>query len=137
MLSEKPLRFIATDVYAEGRGVIVRGRVIQGFVTVGDTIVILPIGDEANVTRVEHTNALASSTSPYGMDHSIKKTSGGNTSSSSYSSSSSSTLTPLRMKTAIAGDNTEIVLTGIDIARIAQGCIICHHHNRVSPSWII
>ena len=39
MVAEKPLRFVISDVYAEGKGVIVRGRVVQGFLTVGERVV--------------------------------------------------------------------------------------------------
>jgi len=103
---------ISTDVYAEGRGVTVRGRVIQGFLSIGDKVVILPIGDEATVSRIENGTATSASSSPYGFQNSPQQ----NTAPSSS----------LRLKTAIAGDNTEIVLSGIDVARISPGCIICH-----------
>eukprot|EP00934_Nitzschia_sp_Nitz4_P003075 Nitzschia sp. Nitz4//scaffold473_size5632//469//2538//NITZ4_009212-RA/size5632-augustus-gene-0.1-mRNA-1//1//CDS//3329552700//3065//frame0 len=51
---DKSLRFIIVDMYAEGKGVMVRGRVAQGFVSVGDRIVLLPVGDVAGVGRLEH-----------------------------------------------------------------------------------
>ena len=110
-IQEKPLRLIATDVYAEGRGVTLRGRVIQGFLRVGDKVAILPIGDEATVSRIENGTATNANASPYGFGD---------------KPSAPSSTSALRMKTACAGDNTEIVLTGIDIARIMPGCIICH-----------
>jgi len=46
---EKPLRTIVTDVSSEGKNITVRGRVVQGFVRAGDGIVVLPVGDDANV----------------------------------------------------------------------------------------
>lgn len=51
---EKPLRFIVSDVYPEGKGVVARGRVVQGWVQVGDKLVVLPVGDVVSVQRVEH-----------------------------------------------------------------------------------
>jgi elongation factor 1 alpha-like protein len=41
-------------MYAEGKGVVTRGRVAQGFVQVGDKVQVLPLGDPAMVSRVEH-----------------------------------------------------------------------------------
>ena len=41
-------------MYAEGKGVLARGRVVQGFLKVGDKVVVLPIGDSAGVSRLEH-----------------------------------------------------------------------------------
>lgn len=123
---EKPLRFITTDVYAEGRGVTVRGRVIQGFIRVGDKIVVLPIGDEATVNRMDNRTATSASNSPY--EFSRKTVDDAKNSSNGTTNVSSS----LRMKTAIAGDNTEIVLVGIDAARISTGCILCHLDDRVT-----
>ena len=43
-----------TDIYAEGKGVIARGRVVQGFLEVGERVVVLPIGDTAVVHKLEH-----------------------------------------------------------------------------------
>lgn len=43
-----------TDIYGEGKGVVTRGRVVQGFLQVGERLVVLPIGDTANVNKLEH-----------------------------------------------------------------------------------
>ena len=51
---DKPVCFIITDMYPEGRGVTTRGRMVQGMVSVGDKVVILPVGDVATVARIEH-----------------------------------------------------------------------------------
>lgn len=41
-------------MYAEGKGVVTRGRVAQGFVQVGDKVQVLPVGDLAVISRLEH-----------------------------------------------------------------------------------
>ncbi|EED93864.1 predicted protein [Thalassiosira pseudonana CCMP1335] len=46
---EKPLRLIVTDMSSEGKNVTVCGRVVQGFVRMGDGVLVLPVGDAANV----------------------------------------------------------------------------------------
>lgn len=91
---EKPFRFLVSDVYSEGKYVIVKGRVVQGFISIGDKIVVLPIGDLAEIGRIEH--GIATSTKLDGE----------------------------RMNVAIAGDSVDLFLTGIDIARISVGNII-------------
>jgi elongation factor 1 alpha-like protein len=52
--TEKPMRFVVSDVYAEGKGVSARGRVVQGFMEAGERVVVLPIGDPATVHKLEH-----------------------------------------------------------------------------------
>ena len=54
MCTEKPLRFGVTDVYTEGKGVVARGRVMQGFLEAGERLVVLPIGDVVTVNKLEH-----------------------------------------------------------------------------------
>ncbi len=56
---EKPFRFLVSDIDTEGKYVVVKGRVVQGFTSVGDGVVVLPICDAADVGRIEH--GLASS----------------------------------------------------------------------------
>jgi elongation factor 1 alpha-like protein len=82
------------DVYVEGRNVTLTCRVVQGFVQTGDKLVVLPIGDEAVVSRIEHGT----------MD----------------------TPNEDRLAIAMAGDTVNIILTGIDVARITMGCILSH-----------
>jgi elongation factor 1 alpha-like protein len=94
---DRPLRIIVSDVYSEGRGVTVKCRIAQGVVQVGDKLVVLPIGDEATVSKLEH--GLMTGASIH------------------------------RFKYAVAGDATEMVLSGIDIARISPGTILSH------PQW--
>lgn len=56
--ADQPLRIILSDVYAEGKGVAARGRVIQGFLEAGEKVVVLPIADEATVSNINHMHAL-------------------------------------------------------------------------------
>jgi elongation factor 1 alpha-like protein len=123
---EKPLRVILTDVSAEGgKNVSARGRVAQGFVRMGDTVVVLPVGDEATVARVERGKAADEGASPYSI-----------TPAASAATASSSSSTPVRsmddipelQNCALAGDIVEIALGGIDPARLSPGCVLCHPH---------
>jgi len=101
---DKPLRFIVTDVFAEGKGIVARGRVIQGFVEVGDSLVVLPVGDIVRVARVEHLQAPSSN----GSDD------------------------PRRLAVATAGDTVQLVISDkdIDIMRISIGNIFCFPNAR-------
>jgi elongation factor 1 alpha-like protein len=98
-LFNKLLRIIVNDVFTEGKGVSVRCRVIQGVLQVGEKIVVLPIGDEAQVSRIDH-NMIS---------------------------------TENRFKYAMAGDTTDVVLTGIDSARITTGNVISHAQQELRP----
>lgn len=100
---EKPFRFLVADVYSEGKYTIVKGRVAQGYISTGDKVVILPIGDGADVGRIEHGIA------------------------------TSSELDGERMNVAVAGDSVELFLTGIDIARIGVGNIISDIDESLRP----
>lgn len=51
---DKAFRFLVSDVYTEGKYVSVKGRVVQGVISVGDKAAILPIGDEVDIGRIEH-----------------------------------------------------------------------------------
>mmetsp|Transcript_19456 Transcript_19456/g.48475 ORF Transcript_19456/g.48475 Transcript_19456/m.48475 type:complete len:270 (+) Transcript_19456:570-1379(+) len=95
-IAEKPLRFIVTDVFAEGKGIVLRGRVIQGFVEVGDQLVVLPVGDTVRISKLEHLQA----PSDGGDD-------------------------PKRLSVAIAGDTVQLVVSDIDIMRLSIGNILC------------
>jgi elongation factor 1 alpha-like protein len=98
-LLNKPLRIIVNDVFTEGKGVSVRCRVVQGVLQVGEKIIVLPIGDEAQVSRIDH-NVISSEN---------------------------------RCKYAIAGDTTDVLLTGIDSARLTTGNVICHSQHDLRP----
>ena len=66
-VTDKPLRFIITDMFAEGKGVIARGRVAQGFVQVGDKVKVLPLGDPAVISKLEHLNSDAADRGSVGI----------------------------------------------------------------------
>lgn len=54
---EKPLRFIISDVYADGKGIVVKGRVAQGILCAGgEQLMVLPIGDIATVQKILSTS---------------------------------------------------------------------------------
>lgn len=53
ILVDKPLRIIVNDVFSEGKGVTIRGRVVQGVVQVGDKLAVMPLGDDATVFRID------------------------------------------------------------------------------------
>ena len=95
-IAEKPPRFIVTDVFAEGKGIVLRGRVIQGFVGVGDQLVVLPVGDTVRISKLEHLQA----PSDGGDD-------------------------PKRLSVAVAGDTVQLVVSDIDIMRLSIGNILC------------
>ncbi|KAL7430260.1 hypothetical protein ACHAXH_004266, partial [Discostella pseudostelligera] len=129
---EKSLRVIVTDVSSEGKNVNVRGRVARGFVRMGEDVVVLPVGDEANIVRVERGTAAREGGSPYSF---------GNASASASASVSSSSPLPDKgmadipelQNCALAGDIVEITLSGIDPARLSPGCVICHPHPSLRP----
>lgn len=52
---------MVTDAYQEGRGVVARGRVVQGFLGVGERVVVLPIGDVTTVYKLDHLQPPAGS----------------------------------------------------------------------------
>ena len=92
---EKPLRFSVTDVYAEGKGVVARGRVIQGFLEADEKLIVLPIGDIVTVSKLEHLQ-------PPSIDDNDKNA-------------------LKRLAVAMAGDTVELVLAGIDLVRLSVG----------------
>jgi elongation factor 1 alpha-like protein len=51
-LLEKPLRIVVADVLESSGGVGLRAKVVSGFVKQGETLVVLPVGDEAVITKL-------------------------------------------------------------------------------------
>lgn len=126
---DKPLRVTVTDVSSEGKNVSVRGRVAQGFVRMGDIIVVLPVGDDAAVVRVEREKAVNQDASPY----SFAPTAASTVPSTSNVSRSVDDIKELQ-DCALAGDIVEMSLSGIDPARISPGCVLCHTHMTLRPN---
>ena len=125
---EKPLRVIVTDVSSEGKNVTVRGRVVQGFVRTGDGIVVLPVGDGANVVNVERGKASKEGASPYSFAAAPAPNNGGSQSAEKHVDD-----IPELQNCALAGDIVEATLSGIDPARISPGCVVCHPHISLRP----
>ena len=123
---EKPLRLIVTDVSSEGKNVTVRGRVVQGFVRMGDGVVVLPVGDEASVVRVERGKAAKEGASPYSF-------AAPSTTASTSTAKKEVDDIPELQNCALAGDIVEMTLSGIDPARLSPGCVICHPHVSLRP----
>jgi len=84
-------------MYAEGKGVVARGRVVQGFVQVGDKVKVLPLADPALISKLEHLQAPTDPGGSSGAD---------------------------RLSVAIAGDTVELVLANVDPMRVAVGNIV-------------
>jgi elongation factor 1 alpha-like protein len=89
------------DVYVEGKNVTAQCRVVQGVVQMGDKLMVLPIGDVAVVTRMDHGNVNAPDEN--------------------------------RFKFSMAGDTVNLILSGIDVARVTSGCILSHAHVSLRP----
>ena len=122
---EKHLRCIVTDVSSEGKTVTIRGRIVQGFLRCGDEVVLLPVGDHANISRVEKGKATKESDSPYAFVS--------NGSNKPNNSEGDFTDLPELQNCALAGDTVECSLTGVDAARVSPGCVICHPQVSVRP----
>jgi len=103
---DKPFRFIVSDLYPEGKGLIVKGRVAQGLISVGDKVAVLPVGDVATVSRIEHGIMSAQSAEDFDAE---------------------------RIKVALAGDSCDLVITGIDIARISVGNVLSDAASVLRP----
>mmetsp|Transcript_2492 Transcript_2492/g.6940 ORF Transcript_2492/g.6940 Transcript_2492/m.6940 type:complete len:237 (-) Transcript_2492:232-942(-) len=97
--TDKPFRFIITDMSAEGKGVAVRGRVVQGFCRIGDRCNVLPIGDAVTVSKLEHLQP------PSGAGQ-------------------SDSVSLDRLSIAQAGDTVEFLVTGIDVLRLSVGSLL-------------
>ena len=116
---DKPMRIIVSDLFPEGKGVVAKGRCIQGICSAGDEIIVLLVGDVATVGRVEHGKAL-SATNPYAFSKDD---------SEGFSQESAE-----RSKVAVAGDSVDVYLTGVDIARIHPGNILSHVDLDLRPA---
>ena len=99
---EKPLRFIVNDVFPEGKSVVARGRVVQGFVQVSDRVVVLPVGDAVSVQKLEHLQPPSDSAEKG------------------------------RLQVGIAGETVDLVFDGreLDIARLSTGNVLSFPDGR-------
>lgn len=122
LLFEKPFRMIVTDIYSDGssshKTVQVRGRVIQGIVQLHDACVLLPIGDETTISKME-TFVAGSPAS---------------TASTSTTTTSISTTSNHLGEFAVAGELIDVTLTGIESSmRVSVGSIVSHAHIPLRP----
>ena len=114
------MRIIVSDLFPEGKGITAKGRCVQGICSVGDQVLVLPVGDVATVGRIEHGKAQSAS-NPYGFAKDDE--SGGDEKEGAE-----------RGKVAVAGDSVDIYLTGIDIARIHPGNVLSHVDLDLRPA---
>mmetsp|Transcript_8772 Transcript_8772/g.20439 ORF Transcript_8772/g.20439 Transcript_8772/m.20439 type:complete len:620 (+) Transcript_8772:78-1937(+) len=123
---EKPLRSIVTDVSSEGKNVTVRARIVQGFVRASDGVTVLPIGDNANVVRVERGKAEKEGASAYSYANAQDKC------QSRDGLKEIGEIAEIQ-NCVLAGEIAELTLSGIDVARLSPGCVISHRHPSLRP----
>jgi len=95
----KPLRILVTDVYTEGRGLKVCGRIVQGQLRLGESVCIMPVGEVAIAQRITNpaTGEMASVTKDKN-----------------------------KRLVVSAGDNVEVFVSGVDPSRVSTGNVVCH-----------
>ena len=100
----KPARILLTDVLAEqGRGgVAVRIKVLQGWMKAGEAAVVLPVGDDARLTKFV----------------SLSRNDDGDNNNSE------------RSKYAAVGEVVDAVVNGVDITRLSTGNIVTRPDER-------
>jgi elongation factor 1 alpha-like protein len=98
----KPLRLVVTDVMGEqGRGgVAVRTKVAAGFCRVGEALEVLPVHDVTKIHKLTHLPQASGGSPP-------DATNGGGT-----------------QDYAVMGQVVDLVLTGLDVSRIATGNVL-------------
>jgi elongation factor 1 alpha-like protein len=101
-LLEKPLRIIVSDVVESSASVSLRAKVVSGWVKQGESIVVLPVGDTAILSKF---NSL-------------------------HVSSSDAAVAPLRRQYCAAGEILDCTIAGIDAQRISTGSILTRSHSR-------
>eukprot|EP00980_Cylindrotheca_fusiformis_P000856 scaffold221_cov120-Cylindrotheca_fusiformis.AAC.17 len=93
-----------SHIGAHGKGVVARGRVMQGFLEAGERLVVMPIGDVVTVSKLAH---LQPPTTDETDKNALK-----------------------RLDIAIAGDTVELVVSGIDLVRLSVGTILANPNAR-------
>jgi elongation factor 1 alpha-like protein len=104
-LLEKPLRIIVSDVIESSGSLSLRAKVVSGWVKQGETLVVLPVGDNAVISKF---NSLHGTTAQQ----------------------QESTHLQLRRQYCAAGEILDCVITGIDAQRISTGSILIRNQNR-------
>ena len=119
---DKPLRMIVSDLFSEGKGITARCRCVQGILSIGDEVAVLPVGDVATVARIDHGKALFEA-SPFAYAATAGST----------PSTATSVDNQERSRVVVAGDSVDVVLTGIDVARIHAGNVLSHVDLNLRP----
>lgn len=94
---KKPVRIVVSDVFdSSGSGVVVRAKVVAGWVKQGESVVVFPVGDETVLTKVSSLHITATSTSPLSE----------------------------RRQYCVAGELFDCVLSNLDAQRVSRGSIL-------------
>jgi elongation factor 1 alpha-like protein len=110
-LLEKPLRIIISDVgESSGSGVSVRAKVVQGFAKQGESLVVLPAGDETTLTKL---SSLHNSTA----------------NPAQQLSSSGEQQQRRRQDYCVAGELIDCTVTGVESQRVSTGSILARQNN--------
>jgi elongation factor 1 alpha-like protein len=107
-LLEQPLRIIVSDVLDTSSNVTVRVKIVSGWVKQGETLVVLPVGDEAVFAKF----------------HSLHQSNNAATTTQTPLSKADSALRAERRLYGAAGELLDGVLVGIDAQRVAVGSIL-------------
>jgi elongation factor 1 alpha-like protein len=101
-LLEKPLRIIVSDVVESSASVSLRAKVVSGWVKQGESIVVLPVGDTAILSKFNSLHV------------SLSDTAGA----------------PLRRQYCAAGEILDCTIAGIDAQRISTGSVLARGSSR-------
>jgi elongation factor 1 alpha-like protein len=109
-LLEKPLRIIVSDVIESSGSLSLRAKVVSGWVKQGETLVVLPVGDNAVISKLNSLHV------------------------SAPTPASAQESTPmqqqLRRQYCAAGELLDCVITGIDAQRISTGSLLVRSSGR-------
>lgn len=107
-LLEKPLRIIVSDVIESSGSISLRAKVVSGWVKQGETLVVLPVGDNAVISKL---NSLHVTTS-------------------TQESTTTQQQQQLRRQYCAAGELLDCVIAGIDAQRISTGSLLVRNSCR-------
>jgi elongation factor 1 alpha-like protein len=108
-LLEQPLRIVVSDVLDTSSNVTVRVKIVSGWVKQGETVVVLPVGDEAVFAKF-HSLHQSNHAAAAPVTQTLSKT--------------DSALRTERRLYGAAGELLDGVLVGIDAQRVAVGSIL-------------
>jgi elongation factor 1 alpha-like protein len=105
-LLEKPLRIIVSDVIESSGSLSLRAKVVSGWVKQGETLVVLPVGDNIVISKLNSLHISASA------------------------QASSTSQQQLRRQYCASGELLDCVITGIDAQRISTGSLLVRSSGR-------